>query len=127
MVQVIEMTDEEKFKIYMNTPHEQLVRMKIEEEKILKRLEKDRPVHVYVHDNTSTITASTDITFDELLEKVHVSTTSYEENDKSENLEKEPSLKDLYDEILELKNKVETLELHMLNSNQTNKVIVHQK
>lgn len=35
MVQVVKMTDEEKFEMYMKVPHEELVRMKIEEEKVL--------------------------------------------------------------------------------------------
>lgn len=34
MVQVIEMTDEEKYEMYMKIPHEELVKMKIEEEKL---------------------------------------------------------------------------------------------
>lgn len=39
MYQVIEMTDEEKYEMYMKIPHEELVKMKIEEEKVLKLLE----------------------------------------------------------------------------------------
>ena len=39
MYQVIEMTDEEKFEMYMKVPHEELVRMKIEEERVLKLME----------------------------------------------------------------------------------------
>lgn len=39
MVQVVKMSDEEKFEMYMNTPHEDLVRMKIEEEKYVEQLE----------------------------------------------------------------------------------------
>ena len=39
MVQVVKMTDEEKFKMYMEVPHEELVRMKIEEEKVVEHLE----------------------------------------------------------------------------------------
>lgn len=42
MYQVVEMTDEEKFEMYMKVPHEELVRMKIEEERVLKMLEQDR-------------------------------------------------------------------------------------
>lgn len=38
MVQVIEMTDEEKFDMYMKIPHEDLVKMKIEEENLVKIL-----------------------------------------------------------------------------------------
>lgn len=41
-VQVIEMTPEEKFEMYMKIPHEDLVRMKIEEERILKIVEAER-------------------------------------------------------------------------------------
>ena len=41
MVQVVEMTDEEKFEMYMKVPHEDLVRMKIEEERVLNQLEKE--------------------------------------------------------------------------------------
>ena len=41
-VQVIEMTPEEKFEMYMQVPHEDLVRMKIEEERILKIVEAER-------------------------------------------------------------------------------------
>ena len=44
MYQVVEMTDEEKFEMYMKVPHEELVRMKIEEERILKMMEKDKPI-----------------------------------------------------------------------------------
>ena len=44
MYQVVEMTDEEKFEMYMKVPHEELVRMKIEEERILKMMEKDKPM-----------------------------------------------------------------------------------
>lgn len=39
MVQVIEMTDEEKYEMYMKVPHEELVKMKIEEERIMKMME----------------------------------------------------------------------------------------
>ena len=41
-VQVVEMTPEKKFKMYMEVPHEDLVRMKIEEERILKIVEAER-------------------------------------------------------------------------------------
>ena len=40
-VQVVEMTPEEKFEMYMKVPHEDLVRMKIEEERVLNQLEKE--------------------------------------------------------------------------------------
>ena len=43
MMQVIKMTNEEKFKIYMEVPHEELVRMKIEEEKLMEIMENERP------------------------------------------------------------------------------------
>ena len=39
---VVEMTPEEKFEMYMQVPHEELVRMKIEEERILKIVEAER-------------------------------------------------------------------------------------
>lgn len=39
MVQLVEMTDDEKFNMYMKVPHEDLVKMKIEEEKYVKYLE----------------------------------------------------------------------------------------
>lgn len=39
MLQVQKMTDEEKFKMYMDIPHEDLVRMKIEEERVLEEVE----------------------------------------------------------------------------------------
>ena len=38
-LQVVELTDEEKFDMYMKVPHEELVRMKIEEEKYVKMLD----------------------------------------------------------------------------------------
>lgn len=41
MVQLKKMTDEEKFEMYMQIPHEQLVRMKIEEERVLEEMEKE--------------------------------------------------------------------------------------
>ena len=41
-VQVVEMTPEEKFEMYMQVPHEDLVKMKIEEERILKIIEAER-------------------------------------------------------------------------------------
>ena len=41
-VQVVELTPEEKFEMYMQVPHEDLVRMKIEEERILKIVEAER-------------------------------------------------------------------------------------
>lgn len=37
--QLKDMTEQEKFEMYMNVPHEKLVRMKIEEEKVLEQLE----------------------------------------------------------------------------------------
>lgn len=37
--QLKDMTDQEKFEMYMNVPHEKLVRMKIEEEKLVEQLE----------------------------------------------------------------------------------------
>ena len=40
--QVVEMTPEEKFEMYMQVPHEDLVRMKIEEERVLKIVEAER-------------------------------------------------------------------------------------
>ena len=42
MYQVVEMTDEEKFEMYMKISHEELVRMKIEEERVLKMMEEER-------------------------------------------------------------------------------------
>ena len=41
-LQVVELTDEEKFDMYMKVPHEELVRMKIEEEKYVKMMENVR-------------------------------------------------------------------------------------
>lgn len=43
MIQVIKMSDEEKFKMYMEVPHEELVRMKIEEERLMEIMENERP------------------------------------------------------------------------------------
>ena len=37
------MSDEEKFKMYMEVPHEELVRMKIEEERLMEIMENERP------------------------------------------------------------------------------------
>lgn len=39
--QVKDMSDEEKFDMYMKTPHEELVKMKIEEERILNTILKN--------------------------------------------------------------------------------------
>lgn len=39
MVQLQKMTDEEKFEMYMKVSHEDLVKMKIEEEKYVEMLE----------------------------------------------------------------------------------------
>lgn len=41
-MQIVELTDEEKFDMYMKIPHEELVRMKIEEEKHIKMLEEKK-------------------------------------------------------------------------------------
>lgn len=41
-IQQVKMTDEEKFDMYMKVPHEELVRMKIEEERILEMMDNDR-------------------------------------------------------------------------------------
>ena len=38
-LQVVELTDKEKFDMYMKVPHEELVRMKIEEEKYVKMMD----------------------------------------------------------------------------------------
>ena len=40
--QLKEMTDEEKYEMYMKVPHEDLVKMKIESEKYMKMLENDK-------------------------------------------------------------------------------------
>ena len=37
--QLKDMTEQEKFEMYMNVPHEKLVRMKIEEERVLEEVE----------------------------------------------------------------------------------------
>lgn len=39
--QVVEQTPEEKFKMYMDVPHEDLIRMKIEEERLMKMMEEE--------------------------------------------------------------------------------------
>lgn len=41
-IQQVKMTDEEKFNMYMKIPHEELVMMKIEEEKYVDMLENER-------------------------------------------------------------------------------------
>ena len=51
MVQVIEMTDEEKYEMYMKIPHEELVKMKIEEEKSMKMMEDQYGNLPYINKN----------------------------------------------------------------------------
>ena len=46
-VQIVEMTDEEKFEMYIKVSHEELVRMKIESEKYEKMMEKERCLVCY--------------------------------------------------------------------------------
>ena len=100
MVQVVDMTDEEKFEMYMKVPHEELVRMKIEEERILKMLEKKNNPTYYTDENQNNI-------------KVHVSSTISDLIDKTEEKEKEEKIidiNDLFETVEDLKKRVHRLE-----------------
>ena len=51
-IQQVEMTDDEKFDMYMKVPHDELVRMKIESEKYIKMLEQCKCCKQHCDDRT---------------------------------------------------------------------------